>query len=239
MPLLLPIVAFAFFVETLAGFGSTVLTLALASHLYPVAEILPVLVPVNLLQSLYIVLRHGQKMDRALLLRRILPCMGAGLPLGLALLRHLNEKGLLLGLAAFLVAISAFELLRPRAAEIRPLPRARGMLLLLGAGILHGLYATGGPLLVYFASRQIADKSRFRSTLSTVWLVLNLVLIGSYGLDGRLGTSSLGQSALLLPPMLLGLALGEWAHARVETGAFRVLVYALLLGSGTLMLLRL
>ncbi len=41
-------------------------------------------------------------------------------------------------------------------------------LLLLGWGVVHGAFATGGPMAVFVSGRVLTDKGRFRSTLSTL-----------------------------------------------------------------------
>ncbi|MCL4234193.1 MAG: hypothetical protein KJ042_06710, partial [Deltaproteobacteria bacterium] len=47
------IVAFAFTVETIAGFGATVISVSLAANLMPLDELLPIVVPLNVALSAY------------------------------------------------------------------------------------------------------------------------------------------------------------------------------------------
>jgi hypothetical protein len=46
----------------------------------------------------------------------------------------------------------------------------------MGAGLVHGMYTTGGPLLVYALGREGLSKHVFRSTVTAVWLVFNVGL---------------------------------------------------------------
>jgi uncharacterized membrane protein YfcA len=82
------------------------------------------------------------------------------------------------------------------------------------------------------------DKSRFRATLSALWLVLNGALAVSYAVDGSLGRGSLARSLSLVPALLAGLWLGERIHARVRGPSFRRGVFALLVVAGTVTIAR-
>jgi hypothetical protein len=237
--LLAHVVLFAFLAETVLGFGATVLAVTFGAHLYPIGELLPALVPVNLAVSIYILARYHEAIDRRLLLRRILPFMGLGLPAGLLVFNLQDNQLLKIVFAAFVVVLSSAELVRHlrRAREARPLPPLGGAALLVAGGFIHGVYGSGGPMVVYVASREIADKGRFRSTLSALWLLLNLVLLGNYVFTGALDGGTLKMSAALLLPVTLAVAAGEWIHGRVAARAFRIAVTALLLFAGIALLL--
>jgi hypothetical protein len=102
---------------------------------------------------------------------------------------------------------------------------------------MHGMFSSGGPLLVWALGKSLPDKRAFRATLSCVWLVLGSALTFAYALNGRLDGSTLRATAALLPVLGVAIAAGEWAHHRLDERRFRVLVYALLLGSGASSLL--
>lgn len=234
------IVAGAFFVEALTGFGSTVLTVAFGAQLVPLDALLPAVVPVNLALSTYMVVRHGRHVDRRLLLREVLPLMGLGFPLGFFAFAHLTGGGdaaLKVAFGGLVTALAATELLRARTTP-RPLPRGLAPVLLILAGVVHGAYGSGGPLLVYVLSRRGLDKSVFRATLSTIWLVLGLALLTGYATQGLVTRDTLTTSAALVPSLALGLLLGERGHARVDASTFRLLTLVLLLAGGLLLVAR-
>ncbi len=237
---LLAIVAGGFTVEASLGFGATVIAVALGSFYFPLATLLPALVPVNLALSAYIVVRYGGAIDRRLLFRRVVPFMLAGLPLGLLAFRVAGDHRLKVVFGVLVVVLAAtrlFDLLRGAVAVRRLSPVAGGVLLFL-AGVAHGAFATGGPLAVYVAGRELPDPSRFRSTLSALWLLLNGVLVAGYLWSGAL-TMRAGRLALLCGGgLLVGLALGEQLHRRLDRRVFTVLVYVLLLVAGALLAAR-
>lgn len=232
------IVLLAFLVEAAAGFGGTVVTVALASQLLPVDDVLARFLPVNVLLSAYVVLRYRRHIARRLLFARILPWMGLGAVAGFFLARAVSPVWLKIVFAIFVIVLSTLELW----SLVRKRPRARALhapiasAALLGAGVLHGLFACGGPLAVWVVGRQVDDKAVFRATLSALWLALNVLLVAALTLDAKIQVVTLRESALLLPPLAVGIALGEHVHARLSPERFRVAVFALLFVSGAILL---
>ncbi len=239
--LLFLIVLGAFFTEAVAGFGSTVLTVAFGAALLPLDTLLPAFVPVNLVLSFTLVWRHRDAIDGRLLVRRVLPFMLIGFPVGMFAFTRLagdHERVLKLTFGALILALAALELLRvarDRGAPSRPLPRPAAAALLAIGGAIHGAYSSGGPMVVYVLGRTDLDKRRFRSTLSTLWLGLGALLLAGYLQSGRVDRHTLGYSAMFLPAMLIGLFVGERAHDRVPARTFRVVVACLLLAGGALL----
>ena len=106
-----------------------------------------------------------------------------------------------------------------------------------GAGFVHGVFATGGPVLVWALGQQPLDKAAFRATLQVVWFTLNSVLMLTFLAEGRANASTLLGTATLLPTAGLGIAVGHWLHDRVDEVRFRTAVWgALTLASLPVML---
>lgn len=224
----------AFATEALCGFGSAVIAITLGAHLYPLSELLALLVPLSCAVTSFIVARHRAHVDRGLLARRVLPLTGAGLAVGFALARAVEGPALKLAFGALVAVFAARELVRiarPRA-ESAPLSGAAAAPIMVAAGVLHGIYATGGPLLVYAIGRSGLDKRRFRSTLAAVWLSLNLALTTAFAAAGRFSGQALPRLAVLVPVAALAIAAGEWGHRRVDERRFRTIVFSLLLIAG-------
>lgn len=234
--LLALVVVLAVAVEASLGFGSTVITVALASLWMPLGDIIPAMLPVNLVLSAYLVARYRQHIAWRFLGTRVLPFMALGLPAGFWLYAHYAGSGLKMGLGSFIVVLATVELRKLRRPQLAAAPgRLAERLALIGAGIAHGAFASGGPLAVWVSGRALEDKAVFRASLSLLWLVLNLVLVAAFLQQGQLGAASLRTSALILPSLALGVWAGEWAHARIAVGPFRIGVYVTLLVVGALL----
>ncbi len=226
--LLAGIVAVAFLVEAAAGFGSMVVALTVGALLFPIPSLLGWLVPVNLVLSCYLVAVGRKHVDRKFLLT-IVPLMLVGLFAGMALARVTDTAWLKPVFAVFVIAVALQQLFLTSA---KPLPPGVAPVALLGAGIIHGVFATGGPLAVFVAARTLADKSAFRATLSVVWVVLNALFLPRLWLEGTVTVDTLPVSALMLAPLFVGIGLGEWIHHRLDEARFRRVVAVLLMAAG-------
>jgi hypothetical protein len=237
--LLAAVVFLAFVAEATVGFGATVVTVALGAFLYPLDVLLPAFVPLNIVLSTYLVVRYRSEVDLSLLLRRILPLMGLALPFGMLLFGAVEDRPLKIAFGVFVVVLSTIELVRAvrRSGDERPLHGAVRVVLLLLGGLVHGLFATGGPMAVYVAGREITEKGAFRATLASLWLLLNLSLVVGYAIGGNLTLETGRISLVLIVPLGLGMLAGEWLHRRVRPSLFRGLLFGLLLLAGLLLAL--
>lgn len=239
MSLLAPLVFIAFLVEAAAGFGSMVIALTVGALIFKVDELLLWLVPVNLVLSLWLVFRGRAHVDWPFLVRRLLPLMGAGLAVGLFIADAASSATWLKPVfGAFVVAVSVWQLrtaLRPSSEAA--LPFAARAAALLGAGVIHGIYATGGPLAVFVSARELPDKATFRATLSMLWVVMNVFVVGRFAWDGALTAATLTTSAWMLLPLAGGIVVGDWLHHRLDERRFRVTVAVLLMIAGAVLTL--
>lgn len=231
------IVAFAFAVETTLGFGATVIALSFGSRVLPITELLPAIVPLNMALSAFIAVRHRGEIDRRTLLREVLPLMALGLPLGLWIFTSFEEGRLKRTLGVFVVLLAARELYTlARSRRQPPAPAQQPGLLerlaLVVGGTAHGAFGTGGPLAVYALGRRGLEKGAFRATLSSLWLILNFALFGTYWFSGRYSSETLVLMMPLAAGGATGLLLGSWAFRRVPAHVFRSSVYVLLLFVG-------
>ncbi|MCU1716132.1 sulfite exporter TauE/SafE family protein [Pseudomonas sp. 5P_3.1_Bac2] len=226
----------AYTLEAITGFGSIVIALSLGALLLPIEQLLPVLVPLNICMTGYLVWRHRQMIDRRLLLGMILPAMVIGTLLGYALLPWLDaalSKRLFGVLVLWFAGRELWRMRTSHVASARPLWLNR--LISLAAGVSHGLFASGGPLLVFALAGTELDKARLRATLVSVWFSLNSLLTLCFALDGRL-LPALPQIISYAPLLLIGVWLGEHLHQRFNEQHFRIAIYLLLLVTGGLLI---
>ncbi len=230
-----------YLVQTVTGFGAMVVAMTFGALVLPIETIPPVAVPLSLVQNVWIAYRYRDGIDRQLLFMKILPLMFVGMTLGFLVSDLVAGEALRIAFGVLILALSGWELLRAvRGSDARPEPLgpAATRTTIFLAGVLHGIYATGGPLLVYAVGRLELGKHVFRATLTAVWLLLNIVLTGFFVFAGRVSVESLGQSALLLPTIPIGIVVGEWIHHRVDENRFRHMIFALLAAAALTLLLK-
>jgi uncharacterized membrane protein YfcA len=242
--LLSAVLGLGFVVEAVAGFGGTVVAVSLGARWFPIDLLLAWFLPLNLALSSYLAIRHRRHVETRLLGRRILPAMLLGLAGGTALSQVLSAERGTAVFAAIVVAVAIFEmarLARETASASGPepaIPAALQVTVLSVAGVVHGLFATGGPLAVAVINRSVPDKATLRATLAVLWLTLNLLVVTRLVVDGVLGPHTLQVSVALVPALVIGIVAGELIHRRVPERPFRWLVAGLLGVTGVLLLLR-
>jgi len=227
----------AYSIEAITGFGSIVIALSLAGLVLPFEVLLPVLVPLNILMSGYLSWKYREHIDKTLLLKTIFPMMVTGTLAGVILRPLLSGDWLKVAFGALVLWFAVRELWRMQTGHEPSAHRpATTQGLIVGAGLTHGLFASGGPLLVYGLSGLALDKTVFRATLISVWFTLNSLLTLVFLFQGQLHTHA-GQLVLYIPVVIAGVWLGEKVHHRVNEQFFRRAVFTLLGITGVALLL--
>lgn len=227
------IVVAAHILEGITGFGSTALSMPFLTLLVGVRIAKPVLTIYTLLLCVYILAREFRNVDLRVF-GRMAVCLLLGLPVGIAAYSILPQTLLLGMLAFFMIAVSIRGLVHARTdrPHSHPVPGWAGLLLVFLGSVLHGAFASGGPLIVLYSADALPDKSRFRATMCLVWLTLNSLLLAQMGVADELTGDVWRMTVCGLPFLILGTLLGDAAHRRVSAQKFTVIMYVMLLLSG-------
>lgn len=238
--LLASFVLLSFTTQAMSGFGSIIIAITLGAHFYPIEFLLPILVPLDMLLNIYIVIKHRQHIRFDILLKHIIPYMGIGLALGLLTFNYLTGPVLKIIFGVLIILISARELLVMLRGLGTPAPLhpAVTRVCLAFSGVIQGVYASGGPMLVYVVSRLRLSKSVFRSTLSALWILMNAILIISYTATGKITAATFEHQGMLFPLIVVGIILGEKLHRFINEKLFKLVVYSILLLAGIAILIR-
>ena len=118
-------------------------------------------------------------------------------------------------------------------------PDKAGLYLLLGlAGIVHGIFVSGGPLLIGYLTKRIQDKVSFRATISTVWVVLNTIILLDDIRSGLWNPELVKIQVASIPFLLAGMAVGSRLYAKMSQRLFMLIKYVLLFVSGISLLIK-
>lgn len=222
--------------EAVTGFGCTVLALPFVTALLGLKEGVMVLTILAFLLAAYIAVSKRRDIDlRQYLI--ILAFVVPGLPVGMLLFKCVDVTPLKKALAVFIIVASALQLARMIWAKDGGwrLPKAAARAILVVGGVVHGMFSSGGPLVVLYASRALPEKARFRATLCLLWTTLNAIIIGTRLATGELGSGSAKTAALLVPFLVAGIFVGEALHNRVDQRVFSFVVFSALLATGLVM----
>ncbi len=112
-----------------------------------------------------------------------------------------------------------------------------GVLLLL-AGIVHGIFVSGGPLIIGYLTDHTSSKEEFRRTVSAVWVILNGIVFFSDITSGYYTLNTIRIQAISIPFLFLGMLVGGWLFKRMNQKVFLLLTYFLLIVAGASLLMK-
>lgn len=220
-------------VQAITGFAGTVLAMPFSMLLIGADEAKAVLAVMALLSCAVIAVRGWRCIDWHELLR-IVAFMAVGMVGGVMLYSLMPLDALRRVYGAFIVVVALHHLL---AGSRRALSRPALAGVLLAAGVIHGMFVSGGALLVVYAAQVMPDKDRFRSTMAAVWVPLNTVMLVQLGVSGGVDQRTVTLSVIGLAPLCVAVAVGGWLGKRLDQRAFMTLTYALLVISGVSIML--
>lgn len=112
------------------------------------------------------------------------------------------------------------------------------LIIILLSGIIHGMFVSGGPLIMIYISKKLKDKSQFRATLAVIWLILNSYLGIDHYSQGLFTLGNVKLLGLSLIPFIGGITLGNKLHHKISQKSFLRLSYFLLCISGLALILK-
>lgn len=135
--------------------------------------------------------------------------------------------------AVFILAVAVRNLFFP---STKKTPAWAMWLALALAGVIQGMFVSGGAMLVIYAAERLKDKNEFRATLSMVWAILNAL----YALYNLYMGHMTGDVALVvsvcIPLFALATLAGNVVYRRMTQASFLKLTHVVLLVVAVVML---
>jgi uncharacterized membrane protein YfcA len=150
-------------------------------------------------------------------------------------MESIDSQTLSLCLGAFIILFAIYQLLPldfGRAS--RKIAAPTGVL----GGFVGTLFGTGGPFYVIYLNLRKLDKTAFRATFASIFLIDGAMRLFGYAIKGFYNLDTLLYIALAVPVAGLGLYAGGRIHTALGREAFVRLISVLLLGSGTALLMK-
>lgn len=232
-------------IHGITGFAGTVLAMPFSIMLVGYATAKPVLNWLGLVAGLYVFAGNRQHVNWKEL-KKIVLVMAIGILCGTFLkgffIGTSREKVIYIALGLFIIFLSVNGLIKcfkPKKEEDKPVKVSPlHNLLLAAAGLVHGIFVSGGPLLIGYLTSRVTDKTSFRATISTCWVFLNGLILATELIGGD-WSMSLATTALISTPfMLVGMFIGGKLCAKMSQQLFLKLTYVLLFISGFSLLIK-
>lgn len=221
--------------EAMTGFAGTLLAMPASMILIGVDEAKTILNIIALITCSFIVFSNFKKINKKEFLK-ITSFMIVGVLLGLLLFDYLEAAILMKIYAVVIIAIALKNMFVKTA--IKQLPFFLSVAILLLAGVIHGMFLSGGSLLIIYAMIVLREKSEFRATLAAIWVVLDSGILLNQFLQGYVTTTVVSLTALSIIPLFIAIALGNYLHKKMKQEHFLKVTYVLLFISGITLLIK-
>ena len=223
---------FAYTVQAITGFAGNIFAMPVGTHLLGLGSSVAVLNAMGffacgLLGIMNI--KHVNWRELAKIVLTMLPFVLVGIWLDTLLPLHVLLK--IYGLVILLVG--AKNLLSKRQ---KFLPEWALWIVLALAGLIQGMFVSGGALLVIYTVQKIKDRQQFRSTLSMVWAILNFIYAAIAFQQGSLTADVVQVVLMCIPLAVLATFLGNRLQRHISQERFLKLTYGLLLCIGLVLI---
>lgn len=237
------VVLLANIIQGITGFAGTVLAMPPSVLLVGMDTAKPILNALGLLSGIWVAVTQRKHIKTKEFIK-VTAVMAAGLFVGMFVRGFFADQTklmhLILGVVVVMIgAVGLFHSFFPHKhdPDRKPHPHhsVSGGAYLVAAGVFHGLFVCGGPLMVAYLQGKLPDKNEFRATVSCVWIVLNSILLID---DLRLGNWHAETAKLMLPAvavLAVGMVLGGVLANKMSRRAFMRLTFVLLIVSGVML----
>ncbi len=223
----------AIFIQALVGFGGTLLAMPLGIMAVGIATAKPVMTLVAWVAAIAITVMDYRYIDRRELLKMV-GVMLVGVLGGLWISGKIRLQFLLIAYALVVMGIGIKKMFFPAKRTPSNLIKNGSLAI---AGIMQGLFVSGGSFLAVYSVAQIAEKRVFRATVNAVWAIINVFMIASYWYEGMLTRPVLILSAESVLPTLAAVWLGAVCSKKVHQQLFLKIIYIILIASGAVLLI--
>lgn len=216
------------------GFGDALFAMPLMSLVIGVSSATPVMGLVSLVVAVVALIPSRRHLDMAAVKRLLVGSM-AGIPVGVLLLKRVEEQMLRGGLGACVILFGLYMLSSPRMPELRDRRWAFPFGFL--SGCLGGAYNIGGPPIVLYGAMRRWPPARFRATLHGGFLPASIVIALMQGLGGLWTGTVWILFAFSIPSLGAAMLLGEKLVQRTDPARFESYLSFVLVGLGLLLIL--
>ena len=226
-------VLLAFTMQAMTGFGGPLLAMPVCILLVGIDNAKSVLCVLTWLTGIAVVAQSWRSINRKEL-TKITLVMAAGMVLGAYLYDVLPKEKLLPVFGVVVTVIALRNLLIKRELVF---PAWARILALVLAGLMQGLFLSGGSFLIIYAQQTLRDKEEFRATGCAVWAILNTYMVLKTWHDGMFTAARMPLLLLSVAAGFAAVALGGLLEKRVKRETFVTVTNVLLLAAGIILLL--
>ncbi|MEM1211680.1 MAG: sulfite exporter TauE/SafE family protein [Planctomycetota bacterium] len=214
------------------GGGIGILAVPLVASALPVSRTVGVMLPVLIAADVVAVWQHRRSTDWGAL-RPALIGAAVGVVLGAGVILLFRDRGVLEvalrlvvgGVCLVFVGVQVYRMIGGRVPRLPGTPVAGGIAGGIAGGVSTLAHAAGPVMSIYWLERRFS-KAALVGTLVVFFFVVNWVKVPFYLGLGLINGATLMESALVIPLIPLGAALGFWMHRRMPERPFMAVMYS-------------
>ncbi|MCP4425187.1 MAG: sulfite exporter TauE/SafE family protein [Chloroflexi bacterium] len=232
------IVFAAFFIRSLTGFGSALVSIPLLALLFDLKFAIPLEALFEVGFSILLMNKVYKAINKTILFPVILGALIGSL-LGTYILYSFATIFLkrMLGIGIILFALSLLMEKSGNAKKSVSISSNWGFLAGGIGGVFGGLFGTSGPPFVMYLTYKLKQKNVLRASLIGLFAIDYSWRVGIFATTGLLTVDILKFALILTPALILGTILGHKAHFQINEIRYRQIVAAILIISGILLLI--
>lgn len=222
------ILFFANLLQAITGFAGTLISMPPTIKLIGVDEAKALLNAIAQISSIMIVIT-GWKYINWKEFFKMFALMAVGMLVGIKIFEFFPMNQLLIIYGIMIIAIALKKLFVKK--EIK-LPELIMILVIFLAGIIHGMFVSGGALLVIYAVSALREKEEFRATVALIWVTIGCYITGVQVQAGNFNSHVIFLLVIGIIPVFVGTWIGTKMVKKIKQEVFMKITYILLLLSG-------
>lgn len=236
------IAAVAYFSKGVLGFGEGLITVSLFLLFLDPLLVFPMALLLSVIGGLYQFFYIKKDIDDKIIKIMFVPII-LGVIVGTYLFKVLDTKTIKSIFAIFLILYSSRLLYLSREGQGTVRKHSRGSKLLESivgsiSGVIDGLIGVGGAPVIIYLNHIGFNKTVFRATIVSIFLVLGISRTITYTYSGLIDLNVVKQVVYLIPAVIIGTFFGIKVHHLINELLFRRIVVISLIIIGLLLLIK-
>jgi hypothetical protein len=255
-----------FFVESIIGFGGTLVAFAILGFFVDIKQLILMAIFVATTASIFVIASDYKQFSKEIFFKSFPFCL-IGTFIGSVFFTHSNSKIILLSFALLLLLLSAkiiFSLYpfgirkrgtnpAPLCVDIQPvclgdkrviffdnlkLSKHFSNLVLTIGGISQGIFGIGGPFFAIALKDKFHHKSQMRATLAMFFISFNLIRVCQFTFNQTLSLEVFLTFWWVPAPLAIAIHLGHLVHKKLSESKFKKAFVTLTTFSGIVFLFK-
>jgi uncharacterized membrane protein YfcA len=222
-----------FFVESIIGFGGTLVAFAILGFFVDIKELILIAIFVATSASIFVIASDYKQFSKEIFFKSFPLCL-FGTFIGAIFFTHNSSKIILFCFGALLLLLSVkiifFDNLK--------LPKHFSNLVLTIGGISQGIFGIGGPFFAIALKDKFHHKSQMRATLAMFFISFNIIRVCQFSFNQTLTPEIFFTFWWIPAPLAIAIHLGHLVHKKLSESKFKKALVALTTFSGIVFLFK-